>query len=57
MEGLLFGTTKGEHLRVRLIAKGIFEQAHEGTLFLDELNSLDLLLQAKLLTEFCKIVS
>lgn len=48
MEGLLFGTTKGAFTGA-INRQGIFEQAHEGTLFLDELNSLDLLLQAKLL--------
>ncbi|WP_261178182.1 sigma-54-dependent Fis family transcriptional regulator [Anaerobacillus sp. CMMVII] len=48
MEGLLFGTTKGAFTGA-IDRAGIFEQAHMGTLFLDELNSLDLQLQAKLL--------
>ncbi|RXI96690.1 PAS domain S-box protein [Anaerobacillus alkaliphilus] len=48
MEGLLFGTTKGAFTGA-IDRPGIFEQANKGTLFLDELNSLDLVLQAKLL--------
>ncbi|MDQ0256121.1 arginine utilization regulatory protein [Evansella vedderi] len=48
IEGILFGTVKGaftgatEH-------PGLFEQAHGGTLMLDEINSLSAPLQAKLL--------
>lgn len=48
MEGLLFGTTKGAFTGA-IDRPGMFEQANRGTIFLDELNSLDLLLQAKLL--------
>lgn len=48
MEGLMFGTTKGAFTG-SIDRPGIFEQADEGTLFLDELNSLDPSLQSKLL--------
>lgn len=48
MEGLMFGTTKGAFTGA-IDRPGIFEQANGGTLLLDELNSLDLTLQAKLL--------
>ncbi|WCK54964.1 sigma 54-interacting transcriptional regulator [Aneurinibacillus sp. Ricciae_BoGa-3] len=48
MEGLLFGTTKGAFTGA-IDRPGIFEQANGGTLLLDEINSLDLQLQAKLL--------
>lgn len=48
LESTLFGTVKGaftgadDHI-------GLFEQANGGTLLLDELNSMDIVLQAKLL--------
>ncbi|GMX65712.1 hypothetical protein Elgi_49830 [Paenibacillus elgii] len=48
MEGLLFGTRKGAFTGA-VDRPGFFEQADEGTLFLDELNSLDISLQSKLL--------
>ncbi|GLI07982.1 hypothetical protein YDYSG_40120 [Paenibacillus tyrfis] len=48
MEGLLFGTQKGAFTGA-VDRPGFFEQADEGTLFLDELNSLDISLQSKLL--------
>lgn len=48
IEGLMFGTTKGAFTGA-IDRPGIFEQANGGTLLLDELNSLDLTLQAKLL--------
>ncbi|WP_372661692.1 sigma-54 interaction domain-containing protein [Cohnella sp.] len=48
MEGLLFGTNRGAFTGA-VDRPGLFEQADEGTLFLDELNSLDIALQAKLL--------
>lgn len=48
LEGLLFGTEKGGFTGA-VERKGIFEQAHGGTLLLDEINSMSLELQAKLL--------
>lgn len=48
LEGLLFGTTKGAFTGA-MDKAGIFEQAHGSTLFLDEVNSMPINLQAKLL--------
>lgn len=48
MESLLFGTKKGAFTGA-LDTPGLFEQADGGTLLLDEINSLDPALQAKLL--------
>lgn len=48
LEGLLFGTSKGSFTGAK-DHKGLFEEAHGGTLYLDELNSMPLELQAKLL--------
>ncbi len=48
LEGLLFGTTKGGFTGA-VDRAGLFEQANGGTLLLDELNSMNLGLQAKLL--------
>lgn len=48
LEGLLFGTTTGSFTGA-VNRPGIFEQAHKGTLLLDEINSISLDLQAKLL--------
>ncbi|WP_442604314.1 sigma-54 interaction domain-containing protein [Paenibacillus sp. KN14-4R] len=48
MEALLFGTNRGAFTG-SVDRQGIFEQANGGTLFFDELNNLDLGLQAKLL--------
>ncbi|MEI3606553.1 sigma 54-interacting transcriptional regulator [Pseudogracilibacillus sp. SE30717A] len=48
LEGLLFGTTTGSFTGA-VNRAGIFEQAHKGTLLLDEINSISLDLQAKLL--------
>ena len=48
LEGLLFGTEKGGFTGA-VERKGIFEQANGGTLLLDEINSMSLDLQAKLL--------
>ncbi|WP_235857573.1 sigma-54 interaction domain-containing protein [Paenibacillus albiflavus] len=48
MEALLFGTNRGAFTG-SIDRQGIFEQANGGTLFFDELNNLDLSLQAKLL--------
>ncbi|UCD82127.1 MAG: sigma 54-interacting transcriptional regulator, partial [Desulfobacterales bacterium] len=48
LEGLLFGTTKGAFTGA-VNKPGIFEQAHGGSLFLDEVDSMPLNLQTKLL--------
>jgi arginine utilization regulatory protein len=48
LEGLLFGTEKGAYTGAESRA-GIFEQAGGGTLLLDEINSMSIALQSKLL--------
>lgn len=48
LEGILFGTTKGAYTDAG-DKPGLFEKADGGTLLLDELNSMPLGLQAKLL--------
>ncbi|HWQ43335.1 MAG TPA: sigma 54-interacting transcriptional regulator [Desulfosporosinus sp.] len=48
LESILFGTAKGAFTGA-VESKGLFQQAGNGTLFLDELNSLSIPLQAKLL--------
>ena len=48
LEGLLFGTTVGSFTGA-VDRAGLFEQAHGGTLLLDEVNSMGIELQAKLL--------
>ncbi|MGM0420452.1 MAG: sigma-54 interaction domain-containing protein [Bacillota bacterium] len=48
LEGLLFGTEKGSFTGAQS-RPGLFEQAEGGTILLDEINSLDCDLQAKLL--------
>lgn len=48
LESILFGTTKGAFTGAEDKA-GLFEEAKNGTLFLDELNSMSLVLQSKLL--------
>lgn len=48
LEGILFGTEKGGFTGATQ-REGIFEQANGGTLMLDEINSMSLPLQAKLL--------
>lgn len=48
LEGILFGTVKGAFSGA-IDRPGLFEQANEGTLLLDELNSMPLGLQSKLL--------
>jgi arginine utilization regulatory protein len=48
LEGLLFGTEKGSFTGA-ISRAGLFEQANGGTLLLDEINSMDVDLQAKLL--------
>lgn len=48
LESILFGTTEGSFTGAKN-KPGLFELANNGTLFLDEMNSLDVDLQAKLL--------
>ncbi|WP_242035232.1 sigma-54 interaction domain-containing protein [Mesobacillus harenae] len=48
LESLLFGTTSGSFTGA-VDRPGLFEQAHGGTLLLDEINSMSTNLQAKLL--------
>lgn len=48
LEGLLFGTEKGAYTGAESRA-GLFEQANYGTLLLDELNSMSINVQSKLL--------
>jgi len=48
LESLIFGTVKGAFTGAESSA-GFFEQAQEGTIYLDEINSMPLNLQAKLL--------
>lgn len=48
LEGLLFGTVKGSFTGAEDKA-GIFEIANGGTIFLDEINSMDMSMQAKIL--------
>jgi len=48
LESILFGTTKGAFTGA-ISAPGLFEEAGNGTLFLDELNSMPVLMQTKLL--------
>ncbi|MEL7563812.1 MAG: sigma 54-interacting transcriptional regulator [Dehalobacterium sp.] len=48
LESVLFGTVKGGFTGAMNLP-GLFEQAENGTIFLDEINSMPLTLQAKLL--------
>ena len=48
LEGILFGTSKGAFTGA-INRIGLFEQANGGSLFLDEINSMPLALQAKIL--------
>ncbi|MGN0722283.1 MAG: sigma 54-interacting transcriptional regulator [Anaerovoracaceae bacterium] len=47
-EGILFGTQKGAFTQA-ISREGLFEYANGGTLLLDELNSMPVLMQAKIL--------
>lgn len=49
LESELFGHEKGAFTDARVAKKGLFELAHTGTIFLDEISSLKLELQPKLL--------
>ncbi|WP_240840213.1 sigma-54-dependent Fis family transcriptional regulator [Acidaminobacter sp. JC074] len=48
MESIFFGATKGAYTGA-VDSIGIFEEAKNGTVFLDEINSMNIILQAKLL--------
>ncbi|MGI6211493.1 MAG: sigma-54 interaction domain-containing protein [Anaerovoracaceae bacterium] len=48
LEGILFGTTKGSFTGAE-DREGLFEMAEGGTIFLDEINSLSLNMQTKIL--------
>lgn len=48
LESIFFGTAKGSYTGA-VDRAGLFESAHGGTIFLDEINSMDYGLQAKLL--------
>jgi DNA-binding NtrC family response regulator len=49
VESELFGHERGAFTGAVATRKGVFEQAHGGTLFIDEIGDLDIGLQAKLL--------
>jgi transcriptional regulator with GAF, ATPase, and Fis domain len=49
IESELFGHVKGAFTGATAGRKGLFEEAHEGTLFMDEITNLPIDLQAKLL--------
>ncbi len=49
VESELFGHERGAFTGAVAVHRGVFEQAHEGTLLIDEVGDLDLPLQAKLL--------
>lgn len=48
LESMLFGTVRGAFTGA-MDAPGLFEKAERGTIFLDEINSMPIVLQAKLL--------
>lgn len=48
LESMFFGTTKGAYTGA-VNTPGLFEQAENETIFLDEINSMDMALQAKIL--------
>jgi two-component system response regulator AtoC len=50
LEAELFGYEKGAFTGANVARKGRVEQSHNGTLFLDQIGSLDLGMQSKLLT-------
>ncbi len=49
LESALFGHERGAFTGATGTRQGVFEQAHDGTLFIDEIGELDIALQARLL--------
>lgn len=49
LESELFGHEKGSFTSATVRKTGLFEEAHRGTIFLDEIGEMDLAMQAKLL--------
>ena len=49
LEDMLFGHEKGAFTGAHQRHEGLFEQAHRGTIFLDEIGEMPLILQAKIL--------
>lgn len=49
LEAALFGHERGAFTGAAEMRRGVFEEAHGGTLFIDEIGDLDITLQAKLL--------
>ncbi|QXE92387.1 sigma-54 dependent transcriptional regulator [Geomonas subterranea] len=49
LESELFGHEKGSFTGAGARKKGLFEEAHHGTIFLDEIGEMDMAMQAKLL--------
>ena len=49
LESMLFGYEKGAYTGAHQARAGKFEQANGGTLLLDEVSEMDIVLQAKLL--------
>jgi DNA-binding NtrC family response regulator len=49
LESTLFGHERGAYTGALATRKGVFEQAHTGTLLIDEIGDLELALQSKLL--------
>ncbi|MBU5636520.1 sigma-54 dependent transcriptional regulator [Geomonas sp. Red69] len=49
LESELFGHEKGSFTGAAARKKGLFEEAHHGTIFLDEIGEMDMAVQAKLL--------